>query len=401
MRYILIVAFFLFSSSQSIFAQDLTAINDFGSNPGNLKMYVHVPLNPSSNKAMSLVVVLHGCSQNAGMIAKQTGWNLLADKYGFAVLYAQQKMSNNMGNCFCWYNPNDVDKGKGENASITSMMDYMKQHYSIDSNRVYITGLSAGAAMAVSMMATHPASFKAGAIFAGAPFKAANKFITGMFAMEGWVLKSPEHWGDLVRAQNPEYKGSYPTMIVYQGKADVVVNKRNGYEIVKQWTNLQGISARPTQRIKRYAGKKFIEKNVFQDAMQEDVVIYYKVRGLGHALLVDPGKCVQQGGKHKLYSADKNYYSTYWTAVDFGLITPYTISGNKSAKPYQQNLTFSVPSTEGAKYKWTFPSGCRIISKNGNTVNVNWGKVSGSVNVTVLYNDKCKTVYQTLFVDVK
>lgn len=398
MRYLFIISLFLFTSL-SLFAQDLTAVNDFGPNPGNLKMYMHLPSNQA--KLMPLVVVLHGCSQNAGMVAKQTGWNQLADKYGFAVLYAQQKMSNNMGNCFCWYNPGDVDKGKGENASIAAMMDFMKQHYAIDSNRVFITGLSAGAAMAVSMMATHPESFKAGAIFAGAPFKAANKFITGMFAMEGWVLKNPQHWGDLVRAQNPNYKGPYPTMIVYQGKADVVVNKRNGYEIVKQWTNLQGIAATPSKRIKRFAGKKCIEKNVFQNSMQEDVVIYYKIRGLGHALLVDPGKCEMQGGKHKLYSADKNYYSTYWTAVDFGLITPYTINGTKIVKAYQQNLTFSVPSTKGEKYKWTFPSGCRIISKNGNMVNVNWGKASGAVNVTVLNNNKCKTVYQTLFVDVK
>lgn len=398
MRSLFIVSLFLFAPI-FLLAQDLTVIYDFGPNPGNLKMYMHLPSNQA--KSMPLVVVLHGCSQNAGMVAKQTGWNQLADKYGFAVLYAQQKMSNNMGNCFCWYNPNDVDKGKGENASITAMMDYMKQHYSIDSNRVFITGLSAGAAMAVSMLATHPASFKAGAIFAGAPFKAANKFITGMFAMEGWVLKSPQHWGDLVRTQNPNYKGAYPTMIVYQGKADVVVNKRNGYEIVKQWTNLQGISATPSKLIKCFAGKKCIEKNVFQNAKQEDVVIYYKVRGLGHALLVDPGKCEMQGGKHKLYSADKNYYSTYWTAVDFGLIIPHTINGTKSVKPYQQNVTFSVPAIAGAKYKWTFPSGCKTISSNKNSVIVNWGKVSGSVNVIETNSDKCKTVYQTLYVEAK
>lgn len=134
--------------------------------------------------------------------------------------------------------------------------------------------------------------------------------------------------------------------------------------------------------------------------MQKDVVIYYKVRGLGHALLVDPGKCEMQGGKHKLYSADKNYYSTYWTAVDFGLITPHTINGTISVKAFQQNVTFSVPAIDGAKYKWIFPSGAKIISSNNNTVIVNWGKVSGSLNVTVT-KDKCKTVYQTLFVEVQ
>ena len=149
MRYFFTLIVLFSSAFQSISAQELTPIENFGANPGNLKMYVHIPA--VQTQTMPLVVVLHGCSQNAGMVAKQTGWNQLADEYGFAVLYAQQKMSNNMGNCFCWYNPGDVDKGKGENASITAMIDYLKQHYSIDSNRVFITGLSAGAAMAVSM----------------------------------------------------------------------------------------------------------------------------------------------------------------------------------------------------------------------------------------------------------
>lgn len=397
MRFIFIIVFFLFSSSVS--AQDLTAVPYFGPNPGNLKMYIHLP--PIHANAMPLVVVLHGCSQNAGMVAKQTGWNKLADEYGFAVLYAQQKMSNNMGNCFCWYNPGDVDKGKGENASIAAMIDYMRQHFSIDSNRVYITGLSAGAAMAVSMMATHPETFKAGAIFAGAPFKTASSFFSGMLAMEGWILKSPEHWGDLVRTQNPNYKGSYPTMIVYQGKADVVVNKRNGYEIVKQWTNLHGIAATPTIHIKRFAGKKCIEKNVFKNAKQEDVVVYYKVRGLGHALLIDPGKCEQQGGKHKLYTTDKNYHSTYWTAVDFGLITPPTIEGPAMVKVLQSSLTFKAEDIANARYTWTFPRGCVVERKTNNTITVRWGKQPGSVNVIVKTSNKCKITYQTKYVSVQ
>ena len=34
-----------------------------------------------------MVVVLHGCSQGANSAAQLTGWNNLADEYGFYVLY--------------------------------------------------------------------------------------------------------------------------------------------------------------------------------------------------------------------------------------------------------------------------------------------------------------------------
>jgi feruloyl esterase len=398
MRASTILLVLLLFGFQKITAQELMPIQNFGENPGNLKMYIHLP--PSANKVLPLVVVLHGCSQNAGMVAKQSGWNELANKYGFAVLYAQQKMSNNIGNCFCWYNANDVDKGKGENASITSMIEYTKAHYLIDSSKVFVTGLSAGAAMAVSMLATHPETFKAGAIFAGAPFNVASRFFTSLFAMQGWILKSPENWGKLVRAQNPNYQGFYPSIIVYQGKADAIVNKRNGYEIVKQWTNLQGIQPIPTQQIKRFAGKRFIEKNVYKNASLQDVVVYYKVKGLGHALMIDPGKCEMQGGKRKLFSTDKNYYSTYWTAVDFGLITPHTITGANTVNRFQQ-LTLSVPATEGTTYKWQIPKGCKSNNKNSNSISINWGKISGGVNVETKSQDGCKTVYQTKFIEVK
>ena len=109
-------------------------------------------------------------------------------------------------------------------------------------------------------------------------------------------------------------------MIIYHGNADMVVNKRNGSQLMKQWTNLHHISTEPSEVRKRFAGVKAIEKRIYRDNDSNAVVIYYKVKRLGHALLVDPGNGEKQGGRLGLFSADKNYFSTYWTAIDFGLI---------------------------------------------------------------------------------
>src|SRR5690349_7390503 len=51
----------------------LPEITDFGSNPGALRMFVHLPegLPPSA----PLVVVLHGCTQSAADFDRATGWS--------------------------------------------------------------------------------------------------------------------------------------------------------------------------------------------------------------------------------------------------------------------------------------------------------------------------------------
>ena len=63
--------------------QQITELKKFGTNPGNLKMFVHIPNSKQGTSSKPLVVVLHGCSQSAESIAAQTGWNKLSDQYGF------------------------------------------------------------------------------------------------------------------------------------------------------------------------------------------------------------------------------------------------------------------------------------------------------------------------------
>ena len=179
----LIYSFIFFLLSYHLSSQSLVRINEFGNNPGNLKMYLYSPGSLNDSAQTPLVVVLHGCLQSAGSVAKQTGWNKLADTYGFRVLYPQQRVINNPGKCFCWYKQSDIEKGKGENYSVLQMIEQVKKNYSIDSTQIFVTGLSAGAGMSVALMAGYPETFNAGAVFAGGAYKTATNLWTSMMTM--------------------------------------------------------------------------------------------------------------------------------------------------------------------------------------------------------------------------
>lgn len=397
--------FFLFLSTfaliQFSIAQELERTKYFGKNPGHLKMYVHTPLNLDKQKPAPLVVVLHGCLQCATKIQEQTGWSKLADDNGFFVLYPQQRVVNNPERCFRWYNRKHTNKNRGENQSIKQMIDYVKSIYNIDSSRVFITGLSAGGAMSVVMMADYPQLFNTGAIFAGGAYKSGNGMVAGMMALVGWRIKSPENWGNIVRKQNPDYKGEYPRLIIYQGNNDWVVNKRNGVELMKQWTNLHRIGIQPSETIDAFLNEKDIQRNAYHNAIQKEVVVFYKVNKLGHALLVDPGKCKFQGGSKGFFSRDKNYFSTLWTAYDFELIAAPEITGAHSVSQ-KQKVSYSVPLTPGSKYEWSFPSDCNLETEpNSNTITLKWGTSTGYINVTETDASNCKKQYKTLLVIMK
>ena len=281
------------------------------------------------------------------------------------------------------------------------MIEQVKRNYATDSTQVFITGLSAGALMSVSMMADYPEIFNAGAVFAGGAYKTATNLWTALLTSYGWRIKTPENWAKLVRGQNPEYTGAYPRMIVYQGLMDVVVNKNNGKQIVKQWTALHHINPKPAEVIKHYTGVKPIEKDVYRDSSGQAVVMYYKIKGLGHAYPVNPGQCVNQGGHLIAFSRNMNYFASYWTAVDFGLIHLNEIAGKMKVGKNEAGITYSVPDNPGSEYIWKLPKDCKISgSKNGHSITVNWGDKSGNVDVTEVVSKKCKQPYPTLFVQV-
>ena len=97
----------------------------FRDNPGNLAGRFYVPAGLEG--PAPLVVVLHGCTQNAAVYDHGSGWSALADRHGFILLFPEQKRANNPMLCFNWFSANDTQRGMGEAASIRAMIEAMKK----------------------------------------------------------------------------------------------------------------------------------------------------------------------------------------------------------------------------------------------------------------------------------
>lgn len=300
--------------------EQLVNVENFGNNPGNLKLFVYNPaLNDTSKHP--IVVVLHGCEQTAGGVAELTGWNKLAALQHFIILYPQQKIINNPSMCFNWFNKHDIEKGRGECESIYEMIEYAKQQLHGDAERIYITGLSAGAAMSVVMAAVHPEVFKGAAIFAGGAYKGALDPFSGIRLMAGKKDIPQYKLVNYVLHENRDYKGKYPTIIVYQGLNDNVVNYKNANLIIRQWAGVLQTDTIPDKTETSFMGISDIVRTEYNTS-SITVIICYLVNNLGHQLLIKPGSKNNEGGHLGLFGVDKGFHSTYQTAIDFGLILP-------------------------------------------------------------------------------
>ncbi|HSP79404.1 MAG TPA: PHB depolymerase family esterase, partial [Myxococcaceae bacterium] len=297
-------------------ASALTQVSSFGTNPGNLKMWKYVPAGLPSNAP--LVVAMHGCMQAADAYTA-TGWNALADQWKFAVVYPAQQSGNNSSSCFNWFEPGDIARGQGEALSIKQMVDKMRTDHGIDSKRVFVTGLSAGAAMTAVMAATYPDVFAGAAIMAGVPYRCATSMNAAFSCMSPGTDKTPKAWGDLVRGAYSGYSGPWPKVSIWHGTSDYTVKNTNQAELMEQWTNVHGIDQTEdvSDTVAGYPHK------VYQDSAGVARVETYAITGMGHGTPVDPqsnfpGTSVACGTAGA-FVLDVDICSTYYVARFFGL----------------------------------------------------------------------------------
>lgn len=303
------------ASSAPVPAATLTPVEDFGSNPGNLQMYLHRP--PGVPAGAPLVVLLHGCTQQAPDL-ESVGWTALSDSWGFFLLYPQQLAANNPAGCFNFFEPGDQVREAGEPLSIAQMIDAATSAHSIDPKRVFVVGFSAGGAMAAVMAATYPERFAGAALVAGVPYRCATNAAEAFGCMKPGVDRSAREWGDLVRTARPGYSGSYPKISIWHGAADPVVLPSNQVELVEQWTNIHGldssgvtVDSKPGSTRRSYAGPD-----------GEAVVETVELMGLGHAIAIDPDLEIAPGvpcGTVGRYFADADVCSAYAIGRFFGL----------------------------------------------------------------------------------
>ena len=280
----------------------------------------------SIHEKPALVVVLHGCTQNAGAYDAGSGWSTLAERYGFAVLFPEQQRSNNPNGCFNWFLPEHSQRDGGEPVSIYQMIEKMIAANGVDRSKVFITGLSAGGAMTSIMLACYPEVFAAGAVVAGLPFGAAANVKQAFQAMYQSPPRPAREWGDLVR-QSSSHKGPWPRISIWHGSADKTVIPSNAREILKQWTDVHGLPSAPSTT----GMVDGFPRDVWFDATANALVEFYTITGMGHGTPLAPGNSEGKCGVPGPYLLSVGISSSFHIARFFGIADPSLIK-NAAAK---------------------------------------------------------------------
>jgi poly(hydroxyalkanoate) depolymerase family esterase len=302
----------LLCCSAPALAQSLTAVGNFGSNPGNLSMYKYVPAGLASGAP--LVVALHGCSQQASAYDAETGWVLLAERWRFALLLPEQATGNNSSRCFNWFENGDITRGQGEALSVMQMVDRMKADHGSDPGRIFVTGLSAGAAFTAVMLATYPEVFAGGAIVAGIPYRCGTGLTQAFSCMNPGSDFTPSNWGGKVRAAS-SHGGPWPRVSIWHGDADTTVRPANMNEAMEQWTDVHGID----QSADLQESQSGAIRRVYRNAQGADLVETWSIPGMGHGTPVDPGSGERQCGTAGAFILDVNICSSWYIGRFFGL----------------------------------------------------------------------------------
>jgi feruloyl esterase len=285
----------------------LSEIDDFGPNPGSLRMLAYAPAGLPKNAP--LVVVLHGCTQSAEGYESHAGWTKLADKGGFVVVYPEQSRSNNSQGCFNWFLPADSARGLGESRSIRGMVDAATERFRTDPKRVFVTGLSAGGAMAAALLADYPEVFAAGAVIAGLPCGAATSVGEAFEAMSHPRERSARELGDIVRARST-HTGPWPRIQIWHGSADRTVTPKNADALARQWTDVHGVAYGSAQDT---TGAQSSRKT--WEAGDRAVVELVSIPRMGHGTPLDGA----QGERRGPFMLDVGVSSTQEIAAFFGV----------------------------------------------------------------------------------
>jgi poly(hydroxyalkanoate) depolymerase family esterase len=308
---------------------------------GSLKMWECTPPGMEGKTATpaGLVVAMHGYTQGVVQQAspnqswgfKATSqWAELGDKHKFYVIYPDKGSA-----AFQWYaffGTSGIGRNDLEPKAIADMVKAMQEKHNIDPSKIFVNGLSAGAYMAVVMLATYPDLFVAGSTFAGGAYGCSTSCAALGKKGNGWTWPG-NHASTLVTNAHPavwkDASKAKPRLLIFQGEADGAVTSENRDDLFAQWSGALGVSA-TSAAASQLKGHDY--KEIAKDG--KPVLAALTMKGIGHGTPVDPGSGPDQGGwdpePSKTASADANatqdwtntagIWGPYYSAKFFGLI---------------------------------------------------------------------------------
>jgi poly(hydroxyalkanoate) depolymerase family esterase len=266
----------------------------YNGSAGSRPYYVYTPAGYQPGVAVPLFVMLHGCTQTPTDFANGTQMNALADQKQFIVVYPQQTSAYNSTECWNWFLTADQARGSGEPAIIAGIVQTVEQatsQWTIDPNRVYVAGLSAGAAMSVVMGATYPDVFAAIGVASGLEYKAGTDQTSGSLALSQGG-PNPTQQGQAAYNAMGSAARVVPT-VDFQGQSDYTVYPLNGDQVIEQWMETDHLASNgaynasfsaPASTINgQVSGGYAYTTQTWNDTNGAEIEEYWKISGMGHA----------------------------------------------------------------------------------------------------------------------
>lgn len=309
MRLLAALACFILAATAD--ARELVQLRGAPYDTSRVVFHATAPATPQADGTW-LVVVLHGCGQDARDYAAKSGWADLADTHPLAVLAPQfTGRWSNPNRCWEWWEEDEV---RGRPGSVSRALAEAVAAYrkALGPGPTFVTGLSAGGAMSQVLAGTWPTLIDAQAIIAGMPHGCSlfpdgydteckddgscrlnlrylldpfpyPRFTEAAACMENGYDASAAAWASMVLQPGP-----FPPLLIIQGAADPTVDCSNAREMAEQWAALLEVDT-PRPACDR-------SLPVFQDGIAHarsdkngrPAVEVLTIRDLGHAQPVTP-----------------------------------------------------------------------------------------------------------------
>jgi len=277
----------LFKGSHSAFGRTFALVQ---LTSGRRPYLLYLPKSYTTDRLWPMVVMLHGCRQDAETFGGLTRMNGIADRDNFVVLYPEQRRLANSLRCWNWF-ARSAQTGAGEAAILADMIRSLAEEHHVDPKRIYIAGLSAGAAMANNLAVCHADLFAACALHSGLAFGAATSSHTALKAMQEGARSDVHDMGKRAFIQSRGKTEMMPAIVIH-GDKDEVVSLVNAEQVVAQFAVMNELLAEeahpePDEPHERSRTDRFNSGYRYEvsDVHRAGQVVVRKVivSGLGHA----------------------------------------------------------------------------------------------------------------------
>lgn len=262
-------------STPDILPEGARFIEGMYSNPAGSRAYRLFIPSRYQERPLPLVVMLHGCTQSPDDFAAGTRMNFIAEEQDCFVVYPAQPRQANQAKCWNWFRTGDQQRDRGEPSLIAGITRQIMDDYLVDRKRVYVGGLSAGAAAAAIMGATYDDLYAAIGIHSGLACGVAVDLPSALVAMR----QGGSGHKVISGGRTP-----VPT-IVFHGDRDTTVHPNNGDQILAQSVrtiSTQGNTQRKVHRGQVPGGHAYT-RTVLSDARGRGMLEHWNIHGAGHA----------------------------------------------------------------------------------------------------------------------